>query len=162
MSQKHFGNSITPNYLQRSTPRFVFSISDPIDSTMCGRRRRNGAQSVRWIVLAEQKEPALIGRKARRRFIKIRIYRQAGRKDFAGADELAATKIRAFSFNTLPRSGDSTVSRITHTRRARPDTAILKLSSIKRKMRPQSGPPFDIKSLANCFFWALLWRVDLF
>lgn len=47
------------------------------------KRKRKGAKWVLWSVLAEQKEPALISRKARRRFIKIRIYRQASRKDFA-------------------------------------------------------------------------------
>lgn len=47
------------------------------------KRKRKGAKWVLWSVLAEQKEPALISRKARRRFIKIRIYRQDSRKDFA-------------------------------------------------------------------------------
>lgn len=86
-------------------------------TVQCERERERG-QSGRFGATERfnRTKGAPICKKARRHFIKIRIYRQAGRKGFRRADEPAATKIRAFSFNTLPRSSDSTVSRITHTR----------------------------------------------
>lgn len=123
-----------------------------------------GAVSVRMEnnILAGQKEASPYRQKISTSFHKDRDLSPGRPKGFCRAR--GDTKIRAFSFNTLPRSGDSTVSRITIHGGPRPGTAILKLSSIARKMRHKRGGFHSIKNRSSTvsFFFNQPFRgVDL-
>lgn len=112
-------------------------------------------------ILAGQKEASPYRQKISTSFHKDRDLSPGRPKGFCRAR--GDTKIRAFSFNTLPRSGDSTVSRITIHGGPRPGTAILKLSSIARKMRHKRGGFHSIKNRSSTvsFFFlrgSTLWR----
>lgn len=98
-------------------------------------------------ILAGQKEASPYRQKISTSFHKDRDLSPGRPKGFCRAR--GDTKIRAFSFNTLPRSGDSTVSRITIHGGPRPGTAILKLSSIARKMRHKRGGFHSIKNRSS-------------
>lgn len=113
-------------------------------------------------ILAGQKEASPYRQKISTSFHKDRDLSPGRPKGFCRAR--GDTKIRAFSFNTLPRSGDSTVSRITIHGGPRPGTAILKLSSIARKMRHKRGGFHSIKnrsSTVSFFFNQSFGGIDL-
>ena len=117
-------------------------------------------------ILAGQKEASPYRQKISTSFHKDRDLSPGRPKGFCRAR--GDTKIRAFSFNTLPRSGDSTVSRITihyYTWRAETGHGHSKIKFHRAKDAPQErGLSFDKESLVNRFFFffflrgSTLWR----
>ena len=106
-------------------------------------------------ILAGQKEASPYRQKISTSFHKDRDLSPGRPKGFCRAR--GDTKIRAFSFNTLPRSGDSTVSRITihyYTWRAETGHGHSKIKFHRAKDAPQErGLSFDKESLVNRFFF---------